>query len=310
MTISDRVIRYLVCHKQPQDRLEAYGEVSLDSHIIEDGKIINYDQLSFILKNLIKEKKWKHRKIVFCVPDSFVTMRRETVPNQLTKQEAKDYIKLELEGSIRLPFKHPVLDFEVIEHGEEENEILLFAYPKERLDPFVTLFESLTLKPTIADISFLSLYRTYIERDQHTRDEHLLMIQWNKEDLLLTVFHQHQPIFNRHIHFNASFQLWKKDPNGNKVIWNQSTEALYEFIDEQLLTIDRFMDFYQYSIREGNEEVTNLSLSGDFPHMDVVMNSLTDRFELPVKLIKLQDPLSIEYAILYGLAIKGSTRLD
>lgn len=309
IVISDQAIRYLVCGKNAQDGITDYGEVILDALIVEDGKIINRDQLTTIMKNLINEKKWKRRKLAFCVPDSFVTMRNEVVPKQLTKEEAKDFIKLELEGSIRLPFKKPVLDFEIIDKGEEKNDILLFAYPKERLEPFVTLFESLTLSPVVADISYLCAYRTYVALDLHKREEHLLMIQWNKADLVLSVFHKHKPKFNRHTHFNSTFQTWKKDAETNKLVWSQSEEALHEFIDEQLIMIERFMDFYQYSVMEGNAQITDLLIIGDFPDLSRLNNRLIERFELPLKSLDLPEKLPVQYATLYGLAIKG-TKLD
>lgn len=309
ISISDRVIRYLVAGKKSPDSIQDYGEITLDPLIFEDGKIINHDQLHFILKHLIDEKKWKRKQVAFCVPDSFVTMRTEKVPKQLTKDEAKDFIKLELEGSIRLPFKEPVIDFEPVAYGEEMTDILLFAYPKERFDPLVELFDSLSLQPRVADISYLSVYRSYLASDQHGQTEHVLVIQWNKVDLVLSVFHEHKPKFNRHIHFNSSFQAWKKDEESNKIVWNQSEEALADFIDEQLLTIERFIDFYQYSVMDGNAQVTDVLLVGDFLDGTELKQTLATRFELPIKSITLPNQLPGEYAALYGLTVKG-TKFD
>ncbi|SEO93634.1 type IV pilus assembly protein PilM [Amphibacillus marinus] len=303
--LSDRLIRYMVSPLQRPNQISDYGEVIFDSLVIEDGRIINEIELKKMLKRLIDHKKWRRRKLSFIVPDSFLAIRTENIPKQLSKEEAKHYIKLQLEGSIRLPFKNPVLDFQVLDKGDEQNDILLFAYPTERIMPYYQLFEQLGLEPDVADVSSLSIYRTYKQADLARKDEHLLMIQFGKNELVLTVFHQDVPMFNRHISFSNAFQAWKQDQEKQTLVWSHSLSAQDEFIDEQLLTIERFMDFYQYSIMDGQAQITDLLLTGDFTNLNKVSEQLELRFDLPVKPLT-TDPAP-EYAALLGLIIKGET---
>ncbi|WP_440896002.1 type IV pilus biogenesis protein PilM [Amphibacillus sp. Q70] len=302
---TDRTIRYLTWSNSKVNQVSDYGELILDSLIIEDGRLVNLELLTSILTNLIKQKNWKRRKLSFIVPANFVTIRQESIPKQLSREEAISYIKLHLEGSIRLPIKDPIIDFYLLEEGEEQNNILLFAYPSERLKPFHQLFEQLALQPDIADISYLTVYRAYLKADLPNQDEHLLMVQWNKYELVLTVFHQHIPKFNRQIDFSSAPQDWKKSEDGKELIWHSSTPTLAEFIEEQLLPIERLMDFYQYSIMNDKGQIDQILLTGDFPKQAVLEQQLKDRFDLPVKKIDLPNDLPPEYTSLYGLGLRG-----
>ncbi|GAE92623.1 hypothetical protein JCM21714_1631 [Gracilibacillus boraciitolerans JCM 21714] len=219
--------------------------------MIEEGKIIDRKKLAVTLKNIIEEKKWKGRNLYFIVPDSSVTMRSEQIPASLNKEEAKSYIKLQLEGSIRLPFKNPLIDYHITNKGEEKNDILLFAYPEDRLQPYFEIFTEVTLNPVVADLSFLSTYRVCSELGLSSEEQHLLMIQWNRYDLVLTVFHQNLPIFNRHINFHNMFENYISAENNEQILWKQPEDVRQPFIEDQLLTMERFMDFYQYSVRNG-----------------------------------------------------------
>lgn len=302
---TDRTIRYLIWSNSKVNQVSDYGELILDSLIIEDGRLVNLELLTSILINLIKQKNWKKRKISFIVPASFVTIRQESIPNQLSRGEAISYIKLHLEGSIRLPIKEPLIDFHLLEEGEERNDILLFAYPSEQLKPFYQLFEQLILQPNVADISYLSVYRAYLKADLFKQDEHLLMVQWNMFELILTVFHQHVPKFNRQIHLSSAPQGWRKSEDGKKLIWHLSTPTLAGFIEEQLLPIERFMDFYQYSIMDDKGQIDQILLTGDFPKQAVLEQQLKNRFDLPIKKIELPNDLPCEYTSLYGLGLRG-----
>lgn len=304
LSINDRSIRYLVCPKMKTGETLDFGEVFLEANVIEDGRIINETQLKRQLRLLVDQKKWKRAEVSFLVPDNFVTMRTEAIPNQLSSDEVKKYIRVELEGSIRLPFKDPILDFDVLSYGDETNEILLFAYPKERLKPFEKLFDEVGLDPVVADISFLSAYRTYRSLENDMNNQHLLLVQWNKFDLTLTVFHDNQPKFNRHVHSSNAYQGWELNDSGNQLVSTLSIEDLTDERDNIVITIERFMDFYQYSVLDGSEAITHVVFLGDHQDLSKLKESVSERFDIGVKSISLPNDLPNGYGALMGLSLK------
>jgi type IV pilus assembly protein PilM len=293
------------------------NEIVFDAPIVEDGKVVNEQTVHGALANLVKNKGLKNSKLYFIVPDQFVTMKQEEIPAQLTYQEGLEYIKLQTGNTIRLPFKDPVIDFETLNHlnNEEQNthqqKILLFAYPKVRIKKLQQMFESVGFLPEMADVSFLSVYRAYNHLNQlNTTEEyekHLLMVQWHKFDIALTVFHQGVPVFNRHTHIPASAQSWKKDEMSGEWEWARGEEELERTIEEQLMAIERFMDFYRYSVTDGEASITDIFLKGGFPRLDSVREQMHTQYGLNVERITLPYDLEDEYASLYGLTLKEAS---
>lgn len=307
LSINDRSIRYLVCPKMRTTEPVDFGEIFFDQLVMEDGRIINEAQLKRHLRTLVEQKKWGRAELSFIVPDSFVTMRTESIPNQLSDDEVKKYIRLQLEGSIRLPFKDPLIDFDVLHYGEEKNEILLFAYPKERLTPFQRLFDEVGLDPIVADISFLSAYRTYQALNERQREEHLLMVQWNKLDLTLTAFHDNKPKFNRHVHSSNAYQAWQLDEQKKQLISTLTQEEREDERDNTLITIERFMDFYQYSVLDGSGSVTDICFLGDHPDVLKLKQTMKERVDLNTVTLTLPKELPDGYGALIGLSYKEAS---
>lgn len=302
---TERTIRYLTWSGRKLSQSADYGEFILDSLIMEDGRIVNQDLLTSMLNKLIEQKKWKRSNLSFIVPDNFVTMRQESIPKQITAEEISDYIKLHMEGNIRLPFKDPYLDYHLLDEDEETKKIILFAYPRERLKPFAELFTDAGLQAQVADISFLSTYRAYAKEKLATPNEHLLMLQWNKYDLTMTVFHQQKPMFTRHVYFSNAPQAWQKNEESKVLEWHSNLMSLPEFIEEQLISIERFIDFYRYSVINDGGQVDQMLITGDFPNQTLIQQQISDRFGLQLKKLTLPNDLPIEFASLYGLGLRG-----
>ncbi|WP_186576261.1 type IV pilus biogenesis protein PilM [Aquibacillus kalidii] len=306
--IKDRVVRYVVSSQPTIEGITDYGELVLEPGVMEDGKIIDNKNFQTSLEQLVKNKKWRNASLSFCVPDSFVTIREQLVPKGLSKEETKSYIHMELDASIRLPFQDPVVDFVLTGEEKDQSKILLFAYPKERINEFLKVFHLSGLKPKVADLSSLSLYRLYYKLDLPNENEHLLTIQWCKDATVLTAFKQNKPIFTRHIKSNLNRNSWVWDDTKNELVWTGEMEDLEQVISDQIVTIERFMDFYQYSVMDGTEQITKILLSGDFPNLNQVITAMRERFTLPIESMnKLEEAIHhpARFAEVIGLAIKA-----
>ena len=80
-------------------RLLAMGRTSLTAGIIEDGKIINKENLKKEISNLISNPKFgkiKNKEFVFSIPESKVFLHSFQLPKSLKKEEKLDKIKMEL----------------------------------------------------------------------------------------------------------------------------------------------------------------------------------------------------------------------
>ena len=177
-----------------------YDEIFFESNMIEDGEIFNQSLLETRLSALVQEKKWKNAKASLLVLNDFVTVRDIEVPKQLEEDEIRDYLNLHMNQSIRMPFEQPNFDYKIIGENEEFHQLVLMAYPREMALEYQEILQNVSLKPDVADVAALSLYRvadslSLISKEQNT---HTMILQWNPFDLSITVFNQERPTFNRH----------------------------------------------------------------------------------------------------------------
>ncbi|WP_225743925.1 type IV pilus biogenesis protein PilM [Marinilactibacillus sp. Marseille-P9653] len=299
-------IYYMIIDPQKNEIIE-HDSLSLDIPVLIEGQLTNEMLVQKTLELFVREKKLRNTVVHFILPDHFSVIRKEQVPLQLEQKEIKEYLYLQLDSKIKLPFDSPVLDFQLLETLEDAQEILLVAYPEEYIQSFQKLFESVQLVPEIADLSYLSVYRLF-KKDQSNEispDEHLLLIQWHPYDSSLTVFHKDVPQFNRQTNFQRIAQSWEQD-SLSKWEWTGSEEELEVAIENHIDTIERFLDFYKYSIMNGEKMVTRIILTGDFPEYELLYERISNRIDIRLSKIEVPSNFTRGFVPLIGLKYKDT----
>ncbi|AVQ99625.1 pilus assembly protein PilM [Oceanobacillus iheyensis] len=254
IVITNRKLRYTYHKSNKMEGLQEHGELELPPSVLEEGKIMDKALFSELIRQLVHEYKWKRKKLLFAVPDDTVVIRQLEVPATLSREEAKGYIETQLGNSIYLPFSNPAIAIDFLEKQDDKQHVILFAYPKEKITDYVDVFEQQGLRPVVADLTSLSVYRYYMATRQETTQHHILLVHWNEDALVLTAFKENKPVFTRNM----------------KV--EQATEEvdIERTIDEYLIEINRIIDFYQYSITKGDAQIELLLLSGDYPGLPIL----------------------------------------
>lgn len=316
MVINDYSIRYVeVKNTEPHIPLK-WGERILPKGIIVNGTIEEEETLISILEECVSDWKIGKRFVRFIVPDSFVSMRKETIPIEIEDDEVDGYIFSELGTKIHLPFDDPVFQAVVLNENEEkkEKQVLIFAAPEEKVTQYADLLSEVKLEPIVADISFLSLYRIYHFLGLAEKGEHLLMIQFDVHRMNISIFEDDIPLINYHMYIEMLDKDWEKKLNSEgqfelSFIGNEE-EFLFQLADT-FKEISRLMDFYRYSLNQGKKSVTKIFISGDHPLLTSIKKEMHQRFDLPVVMINSehiktgQDKLlPSSYHLALGLALK------
>lgn len=306
LLFKDKSIQYMIVDTQKKDIIE-HDFLLMDVPVLIEGKLTNESLVQKRLELFVREKKLRNTKVHLILPDQFTIIRKEEVPIQLEESEIKDYLYLHLNSKIRLPIDKPKIDFQVINQSNDSQEILLVAYPDDLVQSFQKLFESLQLYPEVADFSYLSVYRAFkqFNTTDISEEDHLLLIQWHPFDSSLTVFHKDIPQFNRQTNFQRVVQNWKQKANGSWD-WIGSSEELDIVIEDQINSIERYLDFYKYSIMNGEKMITSILLTGDFPDFEYLFEKITSRIDIPLSRLNLPSEFSREFAPLLGLISKKS----
>lgn len=298
-------IRYLASDAQTKKIIEK-SELQFDTEIINEGKIINPSLIQNRIHALVTEKKWKNAKASILLPDALLAIREEIIPGQLQGAEVKDYLTLHMGQSIRSPFKSTSFHYEVTKQSENEQTVLLMLYPTESINSFEDMLVGASLKPDVADITSLCLYRMIQQNGiiQLGEDQHTLVLQWSPTHTSMMVFNQHLPKFSRHSRNPSLSESWHFSPEGEWK-WKGDQETLRLDIKETLDILERFLEFYRYSVLNGNTGITQIVLAGDFVYFDELKKNMEDRFFLPILTVSQSEELESKFLPLYGLSLKN-----
>lgn len=312
--INDHSIRYLELKQAKPPIPYKWGERLLPNGIISNGKINDFETLANILEECVADWKLRNRKVRFLIPESFVIIRKVSIPAEVKDDEIKGYLYLELGTSIHLPFDEPVFDAVVLSKDTEKKEILIFAAQEDHVMEYSQLFSEAKLDAVAAEVSPLALYRLYHHLNQAEQGEDLLVVQFGLNDVNICIFENTIPFFMHHLPIDFDEKHWDKKLNrdGNyDLIYTGDRSDLSFQLEDTYKEINRLMDFYRYSLHQGKKQVTRILLDGDHPMLLQIKKDLEGRFDIPLETIFLPADVQLEQDFPYkfylalGLALKG-----
>lgn len=305
-TIKDDAIRYAELKQAEPLMMGMCEERLLPEGLIRGGIIQDFDTLSLILDECVREWGIKGRKVRFTVPDSHVVIRKVSVPGDLIDDEIRGHLYVEIGSSIHLPFDEAVFDYIVTGRTDKELHLLLFASSEELVRSYSDLFDSAGLKPDAADISPLCQYRFYLNQKPKVNiAASVMLIQYDLSGVNLSIFQQEQPVFMRNIEV-------EKNIRESETVGGSMTAEEFRFqANEIMKEIDHVLNFYRFSLNQGNDEVSSFILTGDHPLLHDAERLLTERYDYPVNSLKNaqaessnKTPLTASFYLTAGLALK------
>lgn len=317
--IKDHVIRYIDSKKPDLSGVIACGEHYLPSGVIRDGKIMDVERFRTILRDCVRKWKLKNREVQFLVPDSRVIVRKIETPIDIQDDEIKGHLYLELGTNIHLPFDNPIFDIDVLGQKEDKKEVLLFAAPEELVTEYTQIMKSVNLKPTVADVSSLAIYRlfhkVYGESDHAIPDgSTTLSVQFDLQTVTISVLSQHKLLLLRQFKMNLSMENWERkiDRHGaSEPIWIGDESYLKYEINVMMGEIQRVINFYR-TLTQHDDEIEIILLTGDYPDLKGIAQDLQQAFgKVPLlfrnELFDTQSKelITPKYYLALGLSLKG-----
>ncbi|MDQ0156122.1 type IV pilus biogenesis protein PilM [Robertmurraya andreesenii] len=312
--INDHSIRYLELKQAKPPIPYKWGERLLPTGLITNGKINDFETLANILEECVNDWKLRNRQVRFLIPESFVIVRKVSIPAEVKDDEIKGYLYLELGTSIHLPFDEPVFDAVVLSKDKEKKEILIFAAQEDNVIEYSNLLSEAKLEPVAAEVSPLAIYRLYHHLQQAGKEEDLLIVQFGLNDVNICIFENTIPFFMHHLPLEFDEKQWDKklNRNGNyDLVYIGEQSSLSFQLEDTYKEINRLMDFYRYSLHQGKKQVSKILLDGDHPMLAQIKKDLEGRFDVPLETIAYQEQVSLEqdfsykYYLALGLALKG-----
>ena len=128
--------------------------IKIPKDIYFDGKILNIEELSYLLKTSFKDRKVMSSMVTIVVNSSNIITREISLPKvsdseieSILKYQAEDYIPIEPEDYI---FQHIHLG-SIFDEGVERLSLLLIAIPKGLVKSHFNLINNIGFKPKVMD---------------------------------------------------------------------------------------------------------------------------------------------------------------
>lgn len=299
VTIEEDAIRMVEVKSTSPLHVVCAEERSLPSGIISDGKIVDAETLVSILGEVVEEWKLSRKSVRFLAPDEYVIIRKLPYPPDVRRDELKGHFFIEIGSTLYLPFEDPVFDVVPYTATTETKEAILIASKESILNTYEDVFEDVKMKPIVADIGPLALYRLAYSQFEFTGEEHILLLDIKNDSYTVSIFHQHFPLFMRPVEV--------AEPDEANYFSGTQTSKMDALVSE----IEKLINFYRYNMNQGNEGITHVLLNGEFDGWEELLKRLEFRFDVTTstvirETIYLEDgkAIPVRFNRALGLALK------
>lgn len=267
ITIEHDAIRYVELKSAVPVSLSQAEELVLPEGIVDGGKIADPEALALELGKAVDQWGLSKKSVRFLAPDEFVIIRKVPYPEDVESDELKGHFFIEIGSTLYLPFEDPVFDVVPYHPDTDEPEAIIIASKESVIKDYEDAFDGVKLKPLVADIAPLALYRlAYLEHGL-PEEEHIMLIDMQGSKMTVSIFHEHFPMFMRPV----DLEVLVADP--------KDPAQLLAAVEEEA---EKLGNFYRYNMNEGELGITKVICNGEFGDWHAFCGRLAERFQLDV----------------------------
>jgi len=169
-----------------KSRLLAMSGETIESGIIEDGKIIDRERLGDVIKSLIDNPKFGKigtRNLIFSLPESKIFLHFFKIPETVEKETIEKEVEFQAIHNFPFPLKDLYSDFKIM-----GKEVLLVAAQKDIVDDYLMVFKRLKLLPVALETESVSLARALIRGSE----ENILIVDLGARTTNFSLFSENR----------------------------------------------------------------------------------------------------------------------
>lgn len=298
LTIDHGGVRYAqVKRKKKGWEIDRTGFLPFADGVILEDQFTGVDELRGRLKEWVKKERLQGKSIHLSIPTSQIIIRKLQIATANPK-ELDQLIDLEVETALHLPFLNPVYDYIAAGSEEQATNILLYASPQNWIKQCIELLQSAGLKVKHAELPSTAFARA-IQAQYKDSLEDTILVHLDDANVEVYMFHEGNPVFMRVI---------------NEYDYSGSEDGSFtpELITSINAEIARLLNFYQYSIHDGQTRINQAIIAGAKQGRNQLAAALNQaQPDMKVETIELQSSTrkksrlrADEFIIPYGLAIK------
>ena len=282
--LNDYVLRGLVKKGPTPDQWDIV-EIVLPQGIIAGASIADEMGLYEMLKINIPTLGGKNQDVRLFVPDTSVLLKSFEHPAEIKSDKLQEYLQMELGRTIHLPFQEPLVD--VFDPTPGDGQAVMFAVPPEEVGKFVGILQDVSLNPEAADIRALCNLRLLEQIDKIDSQKTYLIADWSINELKICIYTNGNVEFLRFQSIDTDMTKWKATITNHDVEFHYDGE-LEEYmmrITDQVLELDRILNFFRFSLHKGEKSVDEMIMMGDNPYLKQISEIIRENIDTPLQLI-------------------------
>lgn len=308
--INDYVLRSLVMKGPDLSQAEVF-EIAIPEGVIAESEIKDEVALFEVFKQCHSLWGGKKQEIRMIVPDSIILLKTFDHPDDVEPSKLREYAEMEIGYSIHLPFDDPLID--VFDPVEGDGKAMMFAANSEPVNQYINLLLDIHTYPEAADVRALCNLRLLESMNLLDDTKTYLLTNWLINELSITIYSKGNVEFQRFQPLDTDLSKWKAKEAGEHQLDFSYLGEFDEYrmlITDQMLELERIMDFFRFSISKEQNGIDEIIVMGDNPNLNNIHSHLKQNFELPIKLINDQfmkkhyPGFKAKHAALLGLALK------
>ena len=141
----------------------------LPEGLVLDGEIEDPEAIAIQLRELWKQYRIRHKKVVLGIANQKLIVRPLNLP-YMPEDELETAVQYQVQESIPIPTEDAIIDYEVIEEymsGEEQRmqTVLLAAAHRDMINIFFDALRAGGLMPTAIEVKALAMIRSLVKRE-------------------------------------------------------------------------------------------------------------------------------------------------
>lgn len=311
LELHDYVLRALVAKGGFLEDLTPV-EFALPVEIMDEGDIADEMALFDLIKEHVQSLGGKKQPVRFFAPNASVLLKQIEHPKDVKSEELQEYVRMEVGHSIHLPFQEPLVD--VHDPVPDDGKAVIFAAPPDEVNKVTAILMNNDLVPSVVDIRALSNLRLLDYLKMIDAERTYLIADWSINSLVICIYSQGEVEFLRFQAIDTNIEDWVAEENENGELsfsYNGEMDGYKMLLTDQVLEIDRMMNFFRFSLHKGDKSVDEMIVLGDNPLLAEVHEILKDNFTMPIHAItddviaNAFPGLKAKHSALIGLALKG-----
>lgn len=210
--ISSSMVKIVELSQGPKGYvLEAYSMAPLPKDAIVDGAVNGLDKVSDTVVRAHKLLGTKTRRAALALPVAAVITKKVIMQGGLREEDMEVQVEAEANQYIPFPLEEVNLDFQVVgeaPNNPDENEVLIAAARKEKIDDRVAAAEEAGLKVAVMDVETFATEAAYslvaTQLPNNGIDQTIMIVDIGANMMHVNVLVDNESVYNREQHFGGT----------------------------------------------------------------------------------------------------------